>query len=137
MPRKARYGFTRTQHGIYIPLPAGTTAAEIVTDWVAGYEFLVEKVRAFVAIAGTGAGATRTLRVLKGASTVVATATVTLASTDTLGEEQTFTVTDDDATNLFTDTDVLTVDFPNGGTAFTAGALNLLLTLRTEPQARR
>lgn len=132
MPRKAIYGVLRGHLPIYVPLPAGTGAAEIVTDLEPGAELTVETVKAYVAIAGAGAGATRTIRVLKGASTVVATGTVTLAGTATLGTELNLTVTAADA--RFTDADVLTVDFAAGGTAFTAGALNLVIGYRQHPQ---
>jgi len=133
MPREVSgAGWIRNQLNIYVPLPAGTGAAEIVTDFIPGFHTFIEKVRAYVAIAGTGAGATRTLRVLKGASTVVASATVTLASTDTLGEEQVFTLTDAD--KEFVDASTLTVDFAAGGTAFTARALNLIVQYRQRMQ---
>lgn len=135
MPRDAAYGWVRSALNIYIPIPAGTGAAEIVTDLVPGFRFIVEKVSAFVAVVGAGAGASRTLRVLKGASTVVATGTITLASTDTLGEENVLAVTAADAT--FEDASQLTVDFASGGTAFTGGALNLVVILRTKAQRER
>jgi hypothetical protein len=133
MPREtAGAGWIRSQFNIYVPLPAGTGAAEIVTDFIPGFRFFVEKVRAYVAIVGTGASATRTLRVVKGTATVVASATVTLASTDTLGEEQVFTITDAD--KEFNDGATLTVDFAAGGTAFTAGALNMIVQYRARQQ---
>jgi len=133
MPREAAgAGWIRTQLGIYVPIPAGTGAAEIVTDFIPGFHAFIEKVRAYVAVVGAGAGATRTLRLLKGASTVVASATVTLASTDTLGEEQVFTLTD--ANKEYVDADTWTVDFAAGGTAFTGGALNLIVQLRQRMQ---
>ena len=133
MPREAAgAGWIRSQFNIYVPLPAGTGAAEIVTDFIPGYHLFIEKVRAYVAVVGAGAGATRTLRLLKGASTVVASATVTLASTDTLGEEQVLTITD--AAKEYVDADTLTVDFPAGGTAFTGGALNLIVQYRARMQ---
>lgn len=132
MPRQAIYGPLRGQLNVNIPIPAGTGAAEIVTDWVGGFGYTIESVKAYVAVAGTGAGATRTLRVLKGASTVVATGTVTLAGTATLGAAVALTVTAADA--KYGDADVLTVDFAAGGTAFTAGTLNLVITYRQHPQ---
>jgi len=135
MPRETSgAGFIRGQQNVYIPLPAGTGAAEIVTDWVGGFGFTIESVKAYVAIVGAGAGASRTLRVLKGASTVVATGTVTLTSTDTLGEENVLAVTAADA--VFLDADTLTVDFASGGTAFTGGALNLVINYRQRTQQR-
>lgn len=132
MPRPAPYGFQRGQYGIYIPLPAGTGAAEIVTDYLPAFHHRIERVGAFVAVVGTGAGATRTLRVVKGASTVVWSATVTLASTDTLGEAQVGTLVPADAE--IGDNDLLTVDFTAGGVAFTGGALNLIVQYRAALQ---
>jgi len=133
MPRETSgAGWVRGWLNVYIPLPAGTGAAEIATDIIVGHKVTIEAVDVRVAVAGTGAGASRTLRVLKGASTVVATGTVTLAGTDTLGEPVTMTVTPADAT--FLDGDVLTVDFASGGTAFTAGALNMAIRYRTRVQ---
>jgi hypothetical protein len=125
-------GWTRTQLNIYIPLPAGTGAVEAVTDLNLDYMYEVEKVTAVVVVAGTGSGASRVFRVLKGASTVVATATLVLADTDTVGKLKEFTVTDDGQTNHYEGGDLLTVDFPSAGAvAFTAGAVNLNLLLRT------
>lgn len=133
MPREAAGGgWIRGYLNIYVPLPAGTTAAEIVTDLVAGFKFTVEAVSYFAAVAATGAGASRTFRVLKGASTVVASRTLLLAEADTLGEQAALTVVPADAT--FLDGDVLTVDFASGGTAFTAGAGNLVIRYRTRMQ---
>lgn len=132
MPRFSPFGFVRAEKNIYIPIPAGTGAVEAVTDWSPGFTFTVESVKAYVAVAGVGVGATRTFRVLKGASTVVATVAITLAGTDTVGKAVAFTVTAANAT--FTDTDVLTVDFTGAGTAFTAGAVNLTIVYRVAPQ---
>lgn len=132
MPRKAPYGVHRSTLSVYHAIPTGTGAVEIVTDWVAGFTYTIESVKAYVAVAGTGAGATRTYRVLKGASTVAATRTLALADTATVGAGIAFTVTPANAT--FSDTDTLTVDFASGGTAFTAGALNLVIVYRQESQ---
>lgn len=132
MPRNAPYGFIRSQLGIYVPLPAGTGAVEVVTDYVPAFGLVIEKVEAIVAVAGTGVAASRTFRVLKGASTVVATRTLVLADTATVGARAAFTVTAADAE--FDDDDTLTVDFASGGTAFTAGAVNLLIQYRQRNQ---
>lgn len=132
MPRKAPYGWVRSHLNLYIPIPGGTGAADVVTAFLAGFGFIVEKVRAYTAIAGTGAGATRTIRVLKG-TTVVATGTVTLAGTATVGSETSLAVTAADAE--FVDVSTLTVDFPAAGAvAFTAGALNLVIHVRQQNQ---
>lgn len=133
MPREAtRAGWVRNQLAIYHPLPAGTGAVEIVTDLVPGFRLFVEKVWAVVQVAGTGAGATRTFRVLKGASTVVATRTLALADTTPVGAVVPFTVTPANAE--IGDADTLTVDFASGGTAFTAGAVVLIIQYRTRAQ---
>lgn len=129
-------GWTRTQLCVRVPIPAGTGAVEFLTDWTPDFMFQVEKVEAFVEVAGTGSGATRTFRLLKGASTVVATGTIALADTATVGAVKALTVTDDGATNHFEPGDVLTLDVTSGGTAFTAGSLNFIVVLRTKPATR-
>lgn len=126
-------GWTREHLNHYVPIPAGTGAVEFLTDWTSDHMFEVEKVAFSVAVAGTGAGATRTFRLLKGASTVVATGTIDLAGTATVGVIIPLTVTDDGKTNHFEPGDVLTLDVASGGTAFTAGALNAIVLLRTKP----
>jgi hypothetical protein len=133
MPRPVGLGPIRIEKNLYIPIPAGTGAVEAITDWVAGYRYTIESVKASWQIAAVGAGASRVFRVVKGASTVVATATILLADGDTVGKEKVFTVTAADAS--FGDTDKLTVDFPTAGAvAFTAGAVNLTIVYRQSPQ---
>jgi hypothetical protein len=132
MPRKAPYGVNRGTLSFNVLLLSGTGAVEFVTDWVAGFTYTIESVKAYVQTAGAGTSASRTLRVLKGASTVVATATVLLAEVDTIGKERALTVTAANAT--YSDTDVLTVDIASGGTQFTAGELNLVIVYRQQPQ---
>lgn len=126
-------GWVRQQLVIPVTLPAGTGAFEAITDHQPGYKRVIESVAAFVAVAGVGAGATRTLRVVKNAATVVASATITLAGTATPGTLIDLPVTAADAE--FLDGDTFTVDMPAGGTAFTAGAVNLIVNLRTRLQA--
>jgi hypothetical protein len=133
MPRLVGLGPIRIEKNIYIPIPAGTGAVEAITDWVAGYRYTIESVKASWQIAATGASASRVFRVVKGASTVVATATILLADGDTVGKEKVFTVTAANAS--FGDADTLTVDFPTAGAvAFTAGAVNLTIVYRQSPQ---
>lgn len=137
MPREGRWGWTRTGFGIYIPLPAGTGAVEVVTDAVLGYIAFLEKAWLSVAVAGTGSGASRVINILKGASTVMATRTLVLADTATVGSIVPFTVTDDGGSNMLEDADTLTVEFPTAGAvAFTAGAVNLHLSFRQRPQQK-
>lgn len=133
MPREANSpGWVRGFLSVYHPIPTGTGAVEIATDLTPGFKYIVEKVTAVVAVAGTGTSASRTYRVLKGASTVVATRTLALADTATVGALIPFTVNE----NEMLDADTLTVDFASGGTAFTAGALNLIIQYRTRAQQR-
>jgi hypothetical protein len=133
MPREANSpGWVRGFLNVYHAIPTGTGAVEIVTDLNPGFKYIIEKVTAVVAVAGTGTSASRTYRVLKGASTVVATRTLALADTATVGAQIPFTVNE----NEMMDADVLTVDFASGGTAFTAGALNLIIQYRTRAQQR-
>ena len=135
MPRYARFGYNRNIFGITLPIPAGTALVENVTDLVGGFKFTLEKVVASVQIPGTGAGATRVLRVIKGASTVAATGTITLAGTAAVGQQTLLTVTADDIANFFDDADTLTIDWPAAGAvAFTAGQLHLALVLRAQTQ---
>lgn len=132
MPRTAPYGVIRGTLNFYALLPAGTGAVELITDWAAGFAYTIESVKGYVVVAGTGTSASRTFRVLKGASTVVATATLILADTATVGAEKALTVTAANA--KYGDTDTLTVDFASGGTAFTAGALAMTIVYRQSPQ---
>jgi len=135
MPRHAPYGWIRGQFNIYIPLPTGTGAVEPLTDYVPAFGLVIEKVEAVVAVAGTGASASRTFRVVKGAAIVAATRTLVLADTATVGQRSAFTVAPADAE--FGDADTLTVDFASGGTAFTAGAVNLIIQFRQRAQRER
>lgn len=137
MPRYAPYGFTRTPFNFYIPLPTGTGAVEPITDIVPGFNFIVEKVTMVTAVAYTGASASRTFRILKGASTVAATRTLVLADGATVGQKVEFTVSTTVADTVFGDADTLSVDFVAGGTAFTAGAGNLIITVRELAQRDR
>ena len=61
--------------------------------------------------------------------------TIVLAATTPVGKVSALTVTDDGVTNLFEDDDTLTVDWPTAGAvAYTAGALNLVIGIRSKPQ---
>lgn len=136
MPRPAIYGFARGNFNFYLPLPAGAGLVAAVSALVPGFEFTIEKVTFFTQVVGVGAGASRVFRVLKNTATVVATATLLLAETDTIGELKAFTVTAADA--FYSDTDSLTVDFPAAGAvAFTAGAGILVVTYRHQLQRIR
>lgn len=134
MPRETSgSGWIRTLFNIYIPLPTGTGAVEPVTDITFGYRFIVEKAWAVAQVAYTGASASRTFRIIKGASTVAATRTLVLADGATVGQAVAFTASAQPDC-IFEDTDTFTVDFASGGTAFTAGALDLVVQIRHKTQ---
>lgn len=133
MPRPAPYGFVRGTFSFPIKIPAGTAAAEFVTDYVAGFTYVIEKVTFHTTVAATGAGASRVFRVVKGASTVVATRTHVLADSSDLGEQQSLTVTAANAE--FSDTDTLTIDtIAAGAVEFTAGEVQCVIQFRQKPQ---
>ncbi len=135
MPREGQSGWTRTLENYVIKLPTGTSAAEFVTDLVPGFVRYLESASVTATVVATGSSATRVIRVVKGASTVVATLTLPLADASTLGEQQAMTVNDDSKTNLFEDGDTLTIDtIAAGATAFTAGELIMTLVWRTKAQ---
>lgn len=119
MPREASYGFHRAFIESPNVIPTGTGAATLRAAFTPGFRFIIEKVRWVTTVAGTGAGASRTFRVLKNASVVAATRTLVLADTAAVGQTVDYTVTAADAT--FDDDDTLTLDVAAGGTAFTAG----------------
>jgi hypothetical protein len=133
MPRYASGAWVRKVVNLYVPLPGGTGPVVAVLSLPVG-RCVLEKMEVVPAVAGTGAGATRTLNVRKGSATgtVVATANPTLANMGTVGTFLAGTVTASAA--AFEDADVLSVEFANGGTAFTAGAVNLVLTFRERGQ---
>lgn len=132
MPREGTNGWSRQEEMYHAPVATGTSAEEYVTDLTLGYTRIYEKVRAIVEVVGTGASASRTFRVIKGASTVVATKTIVLADTTTKGTVIDIPINLADA--LFTDTDLLTVDVAAGGTSFTTLTLQFELLSRSRPQ---
>jgi len=134
MPRFAHNGWIYQWLNFYIALPL-TTNAEVRFAEALGYRYEVVSGKFFTQVAGTGSGATRTVQVKKG-STVIGSVAITLAGTSDLGEETALSFAAMTAdTAKFNDTDVLTIDFPASGTAFTAGAGIVSLLIRTKPQA--
>lgn len=133
MPKEGPYGFSRSMINRHVVLPTGTGAATLCAAVALGFRGRIKAARYIADVAATGAGASRTLRLLKNGSVVVGTATVVLADVDEVGEVKAITI--DRALNDFTDTDTLTVDIASGGTAFTAGAGNIEIEFLHRPQA--
>jgi len=134
MPRLAAYGFARHQISISANFPAGTGLVEALTDLVPGFAFVIERVSIIVDTAATGAGASRSLRITKGASTVAASTTYVLADGATVGTFKALTLgTEEDRT--FSDTDTLSVEWlAAGAVAFTAGRFQILIQGRQKLQ---
>ncbi len=137
MPREGQSGWIRTVENYVIKIPGGTNAAEFYTDLVPGFIRHLEKAVISATVVATGTSASRVFRVVKGASTVVATATLVLADLSVLGEQQAFTLTEDGSTERFEDADTLTIDtVAAGAVEFTAGEAILTLVWRTKPQQK-
>ncbi len=130
MPKFAAYGFARTELNFSIPMAGtGTGQFTVALSVPLGFKYTIEKVKAVWGVAGTGAGATRTLNVRKGTATgtVVATKALILADA-TQGAAVDVPVTAANAN--FEDGDNLTVEFAAAGTVYTAGEVNLVIQLR-------
>lgn len=136
MPRYAPYGFARAPFNVTVPLAPylnATTQQTLVLSMTLGFQFVIEKLLLIAVTAGAGAGASRVVNVRKGnaTGTIAATATATLATT-TQGNVIAGTVTASAAS--FGDGDTLTIEFPSGGTVFSAGQLELVIVYRVQNQ---
>jgi uncharacterized protein (DUF697 family) len=141
MPRKAPYGYVRTVLAVTVPfttfLSQTAAQANLVLSKAFGASVELEKVEIVPTTVGTGAGASRVINVRKGnaTGTIIGTVTATLANQGTLGVVTAGTVTTAAGANKLNDDgtatpDTLTIETPTGGTVFTAGGLELLLTFR-------
>jgi len=117
-----------------ITLPGGTSAVEGLTDYVPGFPFIVESVKAYFTVVAAGAGASRVCNVVRtngSTDATAATATIALADGDTLGKEKVFTTTPTE----FSDTSKLSIMFPSAGAvAFSGGVVNVCINYRTRVQ---
>lgn len=138
MPRETSgSGFIFQQDQFAIPMPAGTGQVSSILNLPRGFLHTITAVKLIVAVAFTGAGASRTFNVRKGSATgtVVATRTVVLADGATVGTVLDVPVTA--AAADFLDGDNLTVEWPTAGAvAFTAGQVTLVITRRQRQQQR-
>ena len=128
-------GWTRGFLNFYVTLDLTTNNSVVVSAYVPGFRFVIEKVRSFVEIAGTGGGATRNMRLLKGTA-VAASYTHTLAGTATLGTQMTWALSTTVDDYRWGDADTLSLDFASGGTAFSAGKVNVLIQYLQRQQQR-
>lgn len=138
MPRFAPYGYVRQHFNLTIPLAPylnATTQQTLMLSKTFGFGFELEKVEIAAVTAGAGAGASRVINIRKGnaSGTIVGTVTATLAN-QAQGTVTAGTVTSAAKANVFQDSDTLTVEFPTGGTVFSGGQIDLILTMRVLPQ---
>lgn len=139
MPRESsRAGWTNGEMSFTLALPTGTSASEFVTDLVPGFIWYPVKAQSIVTVAGTGAGATRDLTLVRTRSstdTTLFSATLTLAGTTPIGTVQTWTLsTSLTDSGQMLDGDTLSIMLASGGTQFTAGTVRLHMFYRTRPQ---
>lgn len=148
MPSEKGPAFIRTKETLLV-VPSvtnmldGTGAISFIVSRVAdGFTQTLEKITFVSSVAFTGTSGTQTFKVRKGnaSGSVVATLTLALADMDTsAGKSKSYSVAAaDHASGLsrFSDTDTLSFTRDSGGTAFTAGAGQFILTWRQKPQAR-
>jgi hypothetical protein len=137
MPRFAAYGVQRGQFNIPCNFPAGTGLVESLTDFVPGFQFVIEKVSVVVDTVATGAGASRALRITKGASTSAASRTYVLADGTPVGKSVDLTL-GTEADRTFSDVDTLSIEWlAAGAVAFTAGRFHLVIQYRQKLQRER
>jgi hypothetical protein len=130
--------YSRTILPITIPSVgylAATGAVNVMLSKTLGYACELERIDVVTTVVATTAGS-RVLNVRRGdaSGTVVGTITLAIATQGVLGVVNAGTVTAGPGATAFTDTDTITVQFAGSGTAFTAGGIDLLLTLRDRNQ---
>jgi hypothetical protein len=126
-------GWTRTPLTFYFPIAGGTGSVEPVTDLDLGIHYTIESANYVLQVAGVGSGGNRVLRILKGASTVVASVELAVADATPIGKAIALTVVAADAN--FEPGDLLSVEWDDAGAvAYTAGAGNLVIGIRSRPQ---
>lgn len=103
--------------------PAGTSAGDVITNYVLGYKFKILAWSFTTDVPGVGAGASRVFNMEIGTTdvgTVPSTITCTEASTSDIGEQTAGTAVS--GANTGASTDSFSIEVANGGTAFTAGS---------------
>ena len=139
MPRGASvagYAYTVDDIPIHI-IDTGTAAQEWMTDHVGGFaRELVSATYVQGSTAGAGAAASRPVRVIKGASTVMASVSLLLASTNAgEGVLTALTMATALTDRRLGDADTLTIDVAASGTQFTTGPAGFLrLVWKSRPQ---
>ncbi len=107
----------------------GTSAYEVVTDYVPGYRFKILGISYFTTTPGTGTSASQTITAEIGTTAVTSLSLpITLGTTDVLGKL--ITGTPASAANTGTASGNFSLLMTTGGTAFTAGQGTILLQIQ-------
>ncbi len=108
----------------------GTSAADVVSGLTLGHKFKILNFVARTAVAGTGASASQVLNLEIGSTNVTGGAlTLTLANQQTTYGQVT-AATAITAGNVGSETDTISIELAAGGTAFSAGQVDLVLTIQ-------
>lgn len=107
----------------------GTSAVDLVTDWVPGHKFAISSWEFITTTAGTGASADQTIKLQIGAADVTG-GTLQLELADTAAVGQLTAGETISAANTGSSTAALSVLLNASGTAFTAGAGDIVIHLR-------
>jgi hypothetical protein len=124
---------------ITIPLSSlatglSTLAIDLLTNYIVGYAFKILKFDFVTTIVGAGAGASQVFNLEIGTTNLTGgVLTVTLASTDTIGEVTTGTAIT--ANNVGTASDTLSIEMAAGGTIFTSGSGYFVITVQNMDSA--
>jgi hypothetical protein len=117
----------------HVVLPGGTGAEDQLTSVPLKGNGKVRAWSLTADVAATGSGASRTFNLEIGTVDITGTATaVALADVDAVGETKTMGAPT--ALNTYRDGDTLSMEVASGGTAFTAGEVNVVVWL--EPETR-
>jgi len=109
--------------------PAGTSAGDVVTAFVPGFKFKLLALDFITSVAGVGSSASQVFNLEIGTTNVTAgTLTLTEASTATVGALTAGAAIT--GANTGTASDTFSVEMAASGTAFTAGAGTLLVTIQ-------
>lgn len=107
----------------------GTGGANIINGWTPGYRFAIISISGVVTTPSTGSAGTQTIDVqITGVATTGGVLVTTLAGTATAGVVVNASAVT--AFNIGSATDTLSIVVATGGTVYTAGSMDLLITIQ-------
>ena len=140
MPKESSPGWVRSV--ITIPIEAaqlaGTGLLPVVTSWVPGFKFRVQSMSFVAKTTLVGAGGAQAFVLRKGGAAGTAIVAVSaLIANDGVGEfaQTDVAAADMDDAYFRSDSDTLTINRTASGTAFSAGAGELLVVIMVRAQA--